>query len=49
MEQTGCVVRADDIAAVHTLEEKIKTDEQRLKVISDKLGSHPGESGESNS
>ena len=37
MEHAGCEVRADDIAAVHTLEEKIKTDEQRLTEINEKF------------
>ncbi len=37
MEQVGCEVRAEDAAAVHTLEEKIKTDEQRLKEINEKF------------
>lgn len=38
MEQgTSCEVHADDVAAVHTLEEKIRTDEQRLKDLSGKI------------
>jgi len=37
MEQGVCEVRADDLAAVRTLEEKIKTDEQRLREISGKF------------
>jgi CheY-like chemotaxis protein len=37
MGQVGCEVRADDAAAVQILEEKIKTDEQRLREISGKF------------
>lgn len=37
MEQGTCEVRVDDLAAVNTLEEKIRADEQRLKDLSEKI------------
>lgn len=37
MEKGTCDVGPDDIAAVNSLEEKIRTDEQRLKELSEKI------------